>query len=321
MSRAVQADSQAVDALFAPTLRRKSAPTPAAPLAAPNNGRISASEVSRRYKESNRLEYGDRILDGFCDHIGDGVVVDRGSDDQLNLVISKSQSKLQKASDPVTALMVLALLVSDVCGRTGSHAIGLQDRCAKTLQEQRGPDGKILLGQLFGEQAGKKKVPGACLSQHRALAFKVFVDSLGAPECTLERNAERMTAWNTVHMNKVDYVVDLLHDPGSLYEAESAKQHEYLRLLELEFTRQTTTISRRTELAGKVPRPAWHVEVGELTYSRDSEDRIGRGGFGEVFRGSWADTTVAIKVVRAKEPTDQDVCDFILEIALLSRLR
>merc|ERR1719210_1029328 len=58
----------------------------------------------------------------------------------------------------------------------------------------------------------------------------------------------------------------------------------------------------------------------DLVYSRDSKSRLGKGGFGEVFRGTWAESPVAIKVVTAGDPTDYDVLDFVLEIALLSKL-
>jgi len=65
-------------------------------------------------------------------------------------------------------------------------------------------------------------------------------------------------------------------------------------------------------------RPSWHVEPWEVDFDR--RDRAGRGGFGEVFVGHWAGQQAAVKEVRDASPTDADVCDFVLEISLLSRL-
>lgn len=270
--------------------------------------------------EQNRLECSDRIVDGFVDLAADGVVVDRQEDDVLALVITKAKQKLQKASDPVSLLMVLGLFVSEVCGRSGKHAIDLADRVAKRLDEQRRIDGQVLLGSLFADQGKKKKVQGAGLSRHRALTFKVLADALGSVECTLERERTSLTAWNTVQLNQVGFVVDLLHEPGALYEAGSQKQQEYVRLLSPGFNNLQNTLSTQQSLGGQVPRPSWHVEPSDLAFSRDKKSELGKGGFGQVFSGTWAESAVAIKVVTAIDPTDYDVLDFVLEIALLSKL-
>merc|ERR1719253_1720268 len=121
---------------------------------------------------------------------------------------------MQKASNNVTAVMVLGLLVSEACGRSGSHAADLVARSRKRVVEQRGGDGRVMLGRLFGANSKKIKVLGAAGAETRALTFKVMAEGLGAPECTLERDAGKLTAWNTVQLNGVSYVVDLMHDPG-----------------------------------------------------------------------------------------------------------
>lgn len=331
-------DPQGLDSLFAPAARRgptrsqvggsgSQARTGGAPPGEPRPSRANVvggtalpKALSERYMELDRLECGDRVLDGFVDLAADGIVVDRSQDETLAVVITKAQQKLQKASDPVTALMALGLFVSEVCGRSGQHAMDLADRAKRRLEEHRGLDGHVLLGSLFGDQGKKKKVLGAGLSRHRALTFKILADSVGSLECTLQRDKARMTAWNTVQLNQVGYVVDLMHEPGALYEAGSQKQQEYVRLLEPGFSKLQNTLSTQQTLGGKVPRPPWHVEPADLIYKRDDKSRLGKGGFGEVFRGTWADSVVAIKVVTAGSPTDYDVLDFILEIALLSKL-
>mmetsp|Transcript_87831 Transcript_87831/g.251613 ORF Transcript_87831/g.251613 Transcript_87831/m.251613 type:complete len:690 (+) Transcript_87831:87-2156(+) len=284
------------------------------------SSRSAVKELSDRYMQTHRLETWDRLGDGFCDLASDGVLMDRTADETLDLVVTKAQQKMAKASDIVTALMALGLFVSETCGRSGRHAADLEARCKRRLEENRRSDGKVLLGSLFCDQGKKKKILGAGLSRHRALTFKLLADCLGTAECTVERDPRGTTAWNTVVLNETGYVVDLMHDPGALYEAGSAKQQEYVKMLSIGFGGLEGTLSTQKELAGQVPRPAWHVEATDLVYGQDPKDRLGKGGFGEVLKGTWADASVAIKVIKDKDPTDYDVLDFVLEIALLSRL-
>ncbi len=48
--------------------------------------------------------------------------------------------------------------------------------------------------------------------------------------------------------------------------------------------------------------------------------RIGIGSFGEVFRGIWRGTEVAIKVLLEQDLTKENMEDFCNEISLLSRM-
>mmetsp|Transcript_20243 Transcript_20243/g.56162 ORF Transcript_20243/g.56162 Transcript_20243/m.56162 type:complete len:676 (+) Transcript_20243:135-2162(+) len=315
-----------MDSLFAPAVRRNATgpregtkTVAAAPPPAPS---ASAEALSKRYRDEHILHATDRIVDGFRDYFAEGVIVDRSRDERLEDYVHKARKKLQKASDPVTAVMVMALLTSELCGRSGHHASGLKERFKQRIG---GDKGGVMLGSLLADDRAKAKkkdlLPGAALARHRALAFKYLADYLGGPDCTLERDSTRNVAWNSVRLDQVGYVVDVVHDPGALYEAGSPKQQEYFRLLEPDVSvKMLTTISAREELTGRVPRPAWHVEASELQCGRGERDKLGKGGFGEVFRGSWAGTIVAIKVVKDTDPSDYDVMDFVLEIALLSRL-
>mmetsp|Transcript_37618 Transcript_37618/g.70280 ORF Transcript_37618/g.70280 Transcript_37618/m.70280 type:complete len:676 (+) Transcript_37618:178-2205(+) len=321
-----------VDALFAPAARRtgsrpEASPKPPETAAPSTSARTPANEVAKRlskqYLETHKLDFNDRITDGFLDMVSEKVLLNRERDERLEMFVEKAVKKLHKASDPVTAMMVMALLVSEFCGRSGLHAAGLQGRFKERVEAERESDGMLLLGSLMGEQGKKKKVLGCCLVRHRALAFKFLADLLQRHyvECTLERNKATMTVWNTVIFDGVSYVLDLMHEPGAMYEAGTQKQEEYIRWLDNGASEtHTVTISMRQELAGRVPRPNWHVETSDVVCPRKDEDLLGKGGFGQVFKGTWAGATVAIKVVRDKQPTDYDVLNFILEIALLSRL-
>ncbi|KAL2937401.1 putative serine/threonine-protein kinase SIS8 [Bienertia sinuspersici] len=66
-----------------------------------------------------------------------------------------------------------------------------------------------------------------------------------------------------------------------------------------------------------LPYEEWNIEFSELTVGT----RVGIGFFGEVFRGIWNGTDVAIKVFLEQDLTSENMEDFCNEIAILSRLR
>lgn len=66
-----------------------------------------------------------------------------------------------------------------------------------------------------------------------------------------------------------------------------------------------------------LPFQEWNIEYSELTVGT----RVGIGFFGEVFRGSWNGTDVAIKVFLEQDLTAENMEDFCNEISILSRLR
>ncbi|XVE86335.1 hypothetical protein DITRI_Ditri18aG0027300 [Diplodiscus trichospermus] len=66
-----------------------------------------------------------------------------------------------------------------------------------------------------------------------------------------------------------------------------------------------------------LPYPEWNIDFSELTVGT----RVGIGFFGEVFRGVWNGTDVAIKVFLEQDLTAENMEDFCNEISILSRLR
>ncbi|KAF7851145.1 hypothetical protein BT93_L4451 [Corymbia citriodora subsp. variegata] len=66
-----------------------------------------------------------------------------------------------------------------------------------------------------------------------------------------------------------------------------------------------------------LPYQEWNIDYAELTVGT----RVGIGFFGEVFRGIWNGTDVAIKVFLEQDLTAENMEDFCNEISILSRLR
>ncbi|XP_057796212.1 serine/threonine-protein kinase EDR1-like isoform X1 [Salvia miltiorrhiza] len=66
-----------------------------------------------------------------------------------------------------------------------------------------------------------------------------------------------------------------------------------------------------------LPYDEWNIDFSELTVGT----RVGIGFFGEVFRGVWNGTEVAIKVFLEQDLTAENMEDFCNEISILSRLR
>ncbi|CAL1389679.1 unnamed protein product [Linum trigynum] len=66
-----------------------------------------------------------------------------------------------------------------------------------------------------------------------------------------------------------------------------------------------------------LPYDEWNIDFSEITVGT----RVGIGFFGEVFRGVWNGTDVAIKVFLEQDLTAENMEDFCNEISILSRLR
>lgn len=66
-----------------------------------------------------------------------------------------------------------------------------------------------------------------------------------------------------------------------------------------------------------LPFKEWHIEYSEIAVGT----RVGIGFFGEVFRGIWNGTDVAIKVFLEQDLNAENMEDFCNEISILSRVR
>lgn len=96
---------------------------------------------------------------------------------------------------------------------------------------------------------------------------------------------------------------------GEIERNQSGKQTS----VPLEAVKTTTVSVCKTSL----PFTEWNIDSSELRIGV----RVGIGSFGEVYRGVWRGTDVAIKILLEQDLTMENMEDFCNEIAVLSRLR
>ncbi|KAK7342440.1 hypothetical protein VNO80_25392 [Phaseolus coccineus] len=99
--------------------------------------------------------------------------------------------------------------------------------------------------------------------------------------------------------------------------SERSEVSEYPMNDELESTWNKVLESPMFNDRPLLPYEEWNIDFTELTVGT----RVGIGFFGEVFRGIWNGTDVAIKVFLEQDLTAENMEDFCNEISILSRLR
>lgn len=121
--------------------------------------------------------------------------------------------------------------------------------------------------------------------------------------------------------------------PGKLGEDDIQKRMEQLRLAEEQLIQQQMQMqaqqanlvrkARELEARSKLEElksetPNWQIAYEEL----ELESKIGEGGFGEVFRGKWRGTTVAVKTLKGGGPSlnPKEVEKFSKEVSILRAL-
>ncbi|XP_010279135.1 PREDICTED: serine/threonine-protein kinase EDR1-like isoform X2 [Nelumbo nucifera] len=99
--------------------------------------------------------------------------------------------------------------------------------------------------------------------------------------------------------------------------SKNSVSSEYMRNAEMVSTWNKVLESSTFLNKPLLPFEEWNIDFSELTVGT----RVGIGFFGEVFRGIWNGTDVAIKVFLEQDLTTENMEDFCNEISILSRLR
>ncbi|XP_004303186.1 PREDICTED: serine/threonine-protein kinase EDR1 isoform X1 [Fragaria vesca subsp. vesca] len=99
--------------------------------------------------------------------------------------------------------------------------------------------------------------------------------------------------------------------------SERGGASEFTRSAELLSTWNRILESATFDNKPLLPYQEWNIDFSELIVGT----RVGIGFFGEVFRGIWNGTDVAIKVFLEQDLTPENMEDFCNEISILSRIR
>lgn len=120
-------------------------------------------------------------------------------------------------------------------------------------------------------------------------------------------------------INSTQKAVSLPSSPHELREQDSGRNDSshFLRTEDFESTWYKVLQSSHILNEPFLPFQEWSIDFSELTVGT----RVGIGFFGEVFRGIWNGTDVAIKVFLEQDLTTENMEDFCNEISILSRLR
>ncbi|CAJ2660614.1 serine/threonine-protein kinase EDR1-like isoform X2 [Trifolium pratense] len=129
-------------------------------------------------------------------------------------------------------------------------------------------------------------------------------------DADLQKNRDQVTSQKAMSLPSSP------HD----YRGQASERSELSRYGvndELESTWNKVLESQMFNNKPLLPYEAWNIDFSELTVGT----RVGIGFFGEVFRGIWNGTDVAIKVFLEQDLTAENMEDFCNEISILSRLR
>eukprot|EP00999_Lentomonas_sp_LEN2_P002867 NODE_731_length_1232_cov_309.337557_g691_i0.p1 GENE.NODE_731_length_1232_cov_309.337557_g691_i0~~NODE_731_length_1232_cov_309.337557_g691_i0.p1 ORF type:complete len:307 (+),score=42.64 NODE_731_length_1232_cov_309.337557_g691_i0:83-1003(+) len=204
--------------------------------------RSSRHPSSYLFSRKNLLDFDQKLEDGFYDcgrsvslptldylkaqepHSGREVIlVDRNTDAAFAEMVAKTQHNIDVAKDIRSKVVLLSLSVSNFFGGTNASLISNTEKGILDLKVKKSSN-ILPLGELQY---------GVC--RHRALAFKYICDLEEIP-CRLVRGdyfSEKGTeghAWNIVFIENRHYLVDIMHDPGCLYDEGSEKADHYKRV-------------------------------------------------------------------------------------------
>eukprot|EP01012_Entosiphon_sulcatum_P055342 TRINITY_DN7714_c0_g1_i1.p1 TRINITY_DN7714_c0_g1~~TRINITY_DN7714_c0_g1_i1.p1 ORF type:complete len:308 (+),score=43.11 TRINITY_DN7714_c0_g1_i1:40-924(+) len=204
----------------------------------------SATPCTLSFFEHNLVDFDQPLQSGFYDigrhlrvlpslaelrrvpvHSGRETILLQPTDDPvLRLKVDNFLLTLAAVADhPRARVHVLALLVSNALGGCNDDLVTNTER-AVVNAKLRLESNVVPLGELqFG------------VCRHRAVLFKYIAGLIGLP-CRLVRGDYRSAkgteghSWNVVRLGNRNFLCDVMHDPGALYEEGSDKAEHYKRV-------------------------------------------------------------------------------------------
>jgi len=269
--------------------------------------------LSLKYNRECELEIEDKIADGFYDP-GRGeflsleeyqrqpvnlttreiLLVDSRTDVKLKSYVHRAQEMLHNFADVESQARVLALFVSNCFGGDFPNATRCAQEIAKLKQAHQA--NVIPIGEI---------VSGVC--RHRAILYKYLCDRLDI-DCELKRgtfSSNNITgghAWNVIKLGTAYFVVDIMHEPTQLYPIDSEKAKNYTRVgntgNQLKVFGGTPIV--RPELSSRR-----FIRLPNLREKAVFHERLGRGGYGAVYRITLGGLSCALKKIKMSGATEQ----------------
>lgn len=183
----------------------------------------------RKYDTTGRIDHNDVVLDGYKDAGRTGtrevIVADRNKDEILRNIIDEAKRKFTKPEskeETIELVKKLSELVDEKFSAAPGNTFGTMMQEVWLEQNQDPINKEILLGKITKNPYG-----GSC--RHRSLLLKILADEFDV-EISRRRGAVRTMgrggahAWNILHLDGEQYMVDVMHDPGDVTPANEMQE-------------------------------------------------------------------------------------------------
>eukprot|EP01065_Artemidia_motanka_P033382 TRINITY_DN4037_c0_g1_i1.p1 TRINITY_DN4037_c0_g1~~TRINITY_DN4037_c0_g1_i1.p1 ORF type:complete len:948 (+),score=205.10 TRINITY_DN4037_c0_g1_i1:78-2921(+) len=224
------------------------------------------------------------------------VLVDRGADPRLRLILRRCKAVVGPIFDVRTRVQTLALLVSSYMGGVCSNSHRRHSEEVARAKRERHSN----LVPLCAVECGG--------TRHRSLLYKCLCDSVGIA-CSVESPHDPLAdhLWNTVAlgMNK-SCVVDLAGSPGELYPVDSDSAAKYRA------TGSSSTGAGGFDSATDASPGSRYLVLPDSTTALKKHGKLGGGSTGSVYRCTLGGVTFAAKKVQLTQGYRQGIREVII---------
>eukprot|EP00929_Paragymnodinium_shiwhaense_P034267 TRINITY_DN1866_c1_g1_i3.p1 TRINITY_DN1866_c1_g1~~TRINITY_DN1866_c1_g1_i3.p1 ORF type:complete len:621 (+),score=133.89 TRINITY_DN1866_c1_g1_i3:142-2004(+) len=217
------------------------------------NDKLQAHGPSKKFFEQNHLSFRDKLANGFRARYAKEVIVVDEEQDPILREFCRSLGyclHCEREGSAEDRVRLTAILVAKAFGGYPLQTPGalsgnaLEARMYELIDKANGGniDEDILIGALMEDD----DEPGGGVCRHRAMLFKFACDKFDVAECAMLNGVHmpegwadvtRFRAkvfpvdhmWNAVRVGDKRYLVDCMHAPGTLMDAEESKVKMYHR--------------------------------------------------------------------------------------------
>lgn len=299
-----------------------------------------AYSLSMKYNQEGQLNFDNQMVDGFYDPgrlstegssvtfptlesfegqpynkgTREVLLVDSTKDPLLSEIVRRAESMLQSFADLESQARVLSIFVSNCFGGDSPCPVTCAAEISKLKEAKKSnviPIGEIKIG----------------VCRHRAVLYKYLCDKIGI-DCELKRgeycgvdSVIGVHAWNIIKLGMQYFVVDVMHEPTQLYAKNSQKAEHYIYKFECKGENMATPRSRdsvdilRPELSLRR-----FLRLPNLREKAVFHERLGRGGFGSVYRITLGGLSCALKKISLENSSTTQTQAALREVQVMEML-